>query len=62
VHAPATERSIVPTAWLLRRVRTAAITVPVLVLAAGAALAIRQPAYVLVAAAVVFGWSQLAGA
>lgn len=62
MHAAAAERSLAPTPGLLRRVRTAAIAVPILVLAAGAALGIRQPAYVLVAAAVVFGWSQLAGA
>jgi hypothetical protein len=62
VHAAAADGPLRPTTWLLRRVRTAALAVPVLVLAAGAALGIRQPAYVLVAAAVVFGWSQLAGA
>lgn len=62
MHAAAADRPLAPTVWLLRRVRAAAIAVPVLVLVAGAALGIRQPAYVLVAAAVVFGWSQLAGA
>jgi hypothetical protein len=62
VHAAAADRAVAPTSGILRRVRTAGIAVPVLVLAAGAALGIRQPTYVLVAAAVVFGWSQLAGA
>jgi hypothetical protein len=51
-----------PTPALARRVRIAAIAVPAIVLLAGAAAGIRRPAFVLVAAAVVFGWSQLAGA
>jgi hypothetical protein len=61
VHAAAADRPPAPSAGLVRRVRTAAIAVPVLVLAAGAALGLHHPAYVLVAVAVVFGWSQLAG-
>jgi hypothetical protein len=51
-----------PTPTLTRRVRVAAIVVPAIVLLAGAAGGINRPAFVLVAAAVVFGWSQLAGA
>ena len=51
-----------PTPALARRVRVAAIVVPTIVLLAGATVGINRPAFVLVAAAVVFGWSQLAGA
>jgi hypothetical protein len=51
-----------PTPALARRVRVAAVVVPAVALLAGAAAGIHRPAFVLVAAAVVFGWSQLAGA
>jgi len=62
VHAAAAERPSGSTPALVRRVRTAAIAVPVVALSVGAAVGVRHPAFILVAAAVVFGWSQLAGA
>jgi hypothetical protein len=58
VHAAAAR----PTPSLVRRVKTAAIAVPVVVLPVGAVAGIGHPVLTLVAAAVVFGWSQLAGA
>jgi len=50
-----------PSPALARRVRLAAIAVPTVVGLAGAA-AVRDSRFILVAAAVIFGWSQLAGA
>lgn len=51
-----------PDPALARRVKVTAIAVPTIVALAGAVAAIDHPAFILLAAAVVFGWSQLAGA
>ena len=44
------------------RVRLTALAVPTVAFFAGAAAGVRDPRWALLAAAVVFGWSQLAGA
>ena len=62
MQAALTGEAMGPTPALARRVRIAGVAVPSLVLLAGAAAGFRNREFVLVAAAVVFGWSQLAGA
>lgn len=51
-----------PDPALARRIRLATVAVPTVALLAGAAAGIHHSEAVLVAVAVVFGWSQLAGA
>jgi hypothetical protein len=56
VHANA------PTPADVRAVRAAAVTVPAVAIVVGGVAAAYEPRLALLAAAVIFGWSQLAGA